>query len=78
MQIPPYGLKQRRRPQFRMFMLCSDLLDLPEPFMPEVMPPPPWLPASQTSPKGRTPVRIVGQHACKIACPYLFPPLRNP
>ena len=29
----------------------------------------PWLPASQSSPKGRRPVRIVGQHACKISCP---------
>jgi len=28
--------------------------------------------------KERRPVRIVGQHACKISCPYLFPGLRNP
>ena len=38
-QIPPYGLKQRRSPQFRIPMPCSDLLDPPEPLIPEVMPP---------------------------------------
>ena len=49
---PPYGLKQRRRPQFLMPMPCTEAVVPPEPFIPEVMPPPPWLPANQCSPKG--------------------------
>ena len=37
---PPYGLKQRRRPQFPMPMPCTEADLPPEPFIPEVMPPP--------------------------------------
>jgi len=73
MHTPAYGLKQRRCPQLRMaaepraqFRIMHDH-EPPEPVIPELMPPPPRLSVSQCSPKGRRPVGIVGQHACKIS-----------
>ena len=78
-QIPPYGLKQRRRPQFRMPMPCTDAVDPPEPFIPEVMPPPPWLPASQSSPKGEKTCPGSRPACMRNFTPLpFFPPLRNP
>jgi len=40
--------------------------------------PPPWLHASQSSPKWEKTCPIVVEQACKVSRRYLFPPLRNP
>jgi len=71
-----YGLKQRRRPQFQLHAPASSWKYIQWPHTSRKVMPPPWLPASQSSPKGRRSVRIVGQHACKISHAF-FPLLRN-
>ena len=76
-QIPLYSLKQRC-PQFPVPMPCTDAVITPQPFIPEVMPPPPWLPVSQCSPKGDKTCSGSRPTRMQNFTRQLFPLLRNP
>ena len=91
--IPPYGLKQCRRPQFQLptkrrrrcpRMICQTGYVFRKCCRAAAaapgrnMPPPPWLPTSQCSRKGEKTCLDSRPTRMQNFMPYLFPPLRNP
>ena len=76
-QIPPYSLKHRRRPQFpmpseRQSLQLGNTPDASYCGRPYLCRRPRDSPWANVHQKGRGPVRIVGQHACKISPPSFF------